>query len=70
MESFVTGRKSWRRRSRGGVPRAEGAGAVQGVEDVRVREEREEAVEEQLYLYHEGDFGVWRREPVWKATSE
>ena len=63
-------RKSWRRRSRGGVPRAEGAGAVQGVEDVRVREEREQVVEEQLDLHHEGDLGVGRREPVWKSTSE
>ena len=57
-------------RSRGGVPRAEGFGAVQGVEDVRVREEREEAIEEQLDLDDEGDLRVGRREPVWKSTSE
>ena len=32
--------------SRSGVARAEGAGAIDGVEDVRVREEREEVAEE------------------------
>ena len=48
--------------SRSGVARAEGAGAIDGVEDVRVREEREQVVEEQLHLDDERDLGVPRRE--------
>ena len=37
---------------------------------MRVREEREEVVEEQLYLDDEGDLRVGRFEPVWKSTSD
>ena len=50
------------RRGSRGVARAEGAGAIDGVEDVRVREEREQVVEEQLHLDDERDLGVPRRE--------